>query len=72
MLHIDVCTQPATKINTDRKRSSLTITNSTNGLILFPSLADQDERLLVKKIYTDMYIYTYIERHNTDLSNFWF
>ena len=43
-----------TQITTDRKQSTHTNTNGTNGLILFPSPADQDEGLLAGNIYIYM------------------
>lgn len=58
--HIYLYTQLATQINRDRKDSTYTNTDSTNGLILFPLLADQTESSFVEKIYicTHTHIYT--------------
>ena len=49
---IHINTLPATQLNLGRNHSTRT---STNGLILFPSLADSDEGLLVGKIYICIY-----------------
>ena len=48
----------AALIDTGRKHSTHANTNSTNGLILFPSLANQDRSSLMENKYVFVYIYT--------------
>ena len=52
--HIYVCTWLATQINTDR--NTYGNTNSTNGLILLPSPADQNDSPSTANIYTYIYV----------------
>lgn len=47
-MHVHV---PAPQNGTAKALSTHTSTESTDGLILFPSLADQDEGLLVQNVY---------------------
>ena len=53
--HAYIYTGPATQINTN---SAFINTNSTDGLILLPFLADQDKGPLVGNTYADLHIYT--------------
>lgn len=54
MQHTEKQKQLDAQITSDRKGSTYTNTNGTNGLILFPSPADQNGGLLVGNIYIYM------------------
>lgn len=57
LTHIQIYTWLATLTDPGRKHSTHTNTNSTYGLMLFPSLADEDRSPLMENKYVFVYIY---------------
>lgn len=62
-INIYIYTRLAIQINRDRKDGTYENTDSTNGLILFPFLADQTESSFVEKINKYVYIYVCIHTY---------